>query len=873
MKTNFVLGILAHVDAGKTTLSESLLYYCGSIRKVGRVDHGDAFLDTYSLEKSRGITIFSKQARFETNKFNMTLMDTPGHTDFSSEMERILGILDAAILVISAPDGVTGHTKTLMHLLEHYKIPTIIFVNKMDQAGMNAKNILENIQNAFGSGAISFNAKYVQNNFYEEIATLDESLIEQFLEGQNPSNDDIKSLISNRKLFPVCFGSALKQEGIDEFVEILDDYLPNPIYTESFGANVFKISRDNGKKLTWLKINGGSLKVKSTIKINNDIEKIDEIRIYSGSKYESVQEVFAGMTCAVTGLKNAKIGTGIGENSDNESFLLQPVFRSTVILKDDTDTIIAFHDLQTLEEEDPMLQVIYNEKTKTISLELMGEIQSEIIKKMVEDRFSYHISFGNPEIVYKETIEDSVEGVGHFEPLRHYAEVHLMLEPAAPGSGIIIDNKCPNDMLSSNFQKLILTHLQEKKFVGVLTGSEITDIKITLIAGKAHEKHTEGGDFREATYRAVRQGLMMANSILLEPIVKFTITLPEVNVGRALNDLSVMDGTFSSPVIENGIATIEGKVPASTIAGYQKELSSYSSGNGIIYTELLGYEPCHKAEEIIAKSGYIAELDLENTSSSVFCSHGAGTIIPWDKVRNYMHIDTGWSNDDNDDELNDGYTTEKTFRARSKNITIDNRSFKERERDRMAADAELKEIFERTYGPIKPRVTQNDNNRINAGRHEDNYVYKPRKKRAGEDVSYLLVDGYNMIFAWDELKKLASADIKAARDRLLEILSNYAGYIDDNVIVVFDAYKVAGGKQQLYRYHNLDVIFTKEAETADLYIEQAAHELKKKYEVTVATSDAIEQIIIFGSGAIRLSARNLYDRIKAVEKEIDEFLK
>lgn len=871
MKTNLVIGILAHVDAGKTTLSEALLYHCGITRKIGRVDHGDAFLDTYNLEKSRGITIFSKQARFETNRFSMTLMDTPGHTDFSSEMERTLGILDAAILVISAPDGVTGHTKTLKHLLEHYKIPTIIFVNKMDQPGMDSSIILKNLQHEFGLGAINFNRSIENPDFQEELASLDETLIEKFIDGIKLTTDDIQKLILNRKLFPVCFGSALKQSGINEFIETIDKYIPSPSFQKSFGASIFKITRESGKKFAWLKITGGSLAVKSSIKIGDSIDKIDEIRVYSGAKYNSVQQVSAGMTCAVAGLKHAKIGMGLGENTKNSLSLLQPIFRSSVILDDNTDSIVVYHDLQTLEEEDPTLKIIYNETSKVISIELMGEVQAEILKNLVSERFSYNISFGAPEIVYKETIENKVEGVGHFEPLKHYAEVHLMLEPAAQGSGIIIENNCPNDMLSNNFQKLILTHLNEKKFVGVLTGSEITDIKITLIAGKAHEKHTEGGDFREATYRAVRQGLMMANSILLEPIMKFSLTIPEINVGHAMNDLSLFGSSFSAPSINNGIATITGTVPAAEIAGYQKTLLSYSGGKGTLYTELAGYEPCHKAEEIISNSKYIADLDLENTSSSVFCFHGAGTIIPWNEVRNYMHIDTGWKPDNESSEELDGYTVDQTFHARTIDSNLDNRTFKEKERDRIAADKELKEIFERTYGPIKSRVTQSDT-RSSHRRHDDNYVYKPRNKNTSENTSYLLVDGYNMIFAWDELRQLSSIDIKAARDRLLEILSNYAGYVDDNLIVVFDAYKVAGGKQQIYRYNNLDVIFTKEAETADLYIEQAAHQLKKKYDVTVATSDAIEQVIIFSAGAQRLSAQNFYDRVRAIEKEIDDII-
>lgn len=871
MKKNLVLGILAHVDAGKTSLSEAILYMQGVIRKVGRVDHKDTFLDTYHLEKERGITIFSKQAKFETENFNVTLIDTPGHADFSSEMERTLNILDAAILVISAADGITGQVKILIRLLSYYHIPTIIFVNKMDQDGADREKILSEIKAEFKPGILDVENGFNSAEEQENIAVLDEKLMEKFLEGEHITQEDIKTLISKQLLMPICFGSALKHTNISQLIETIDNYISEPVYKDNFSARIFKITRDNNKRLTWMKITGGSLKAKSVINIHDTDEKIDEVRIYSGEKFTTVKEVMAGEICAVTGLTESRIGDVLGEDDYNYSKMLQPVLRCSVEIPDEIDSMIVFKDLKQLEEEEPTLRTVYNSQTGKLSVEIMGEVQEEILKNLVSERFSYHIEFGTPEIVYKETIKNTVEGVGHFEPLRHYAEVHLLLEPAPPGSGIVLDNKCPNDMLSRNYQKLILSHLQEKRFTGVLTNSEITDIKITLIAGRSHEKHTEGGDFREATYRALRQGLMMAENILLEPIMKFSLTVPEQNIGRAMNDISNFGGEFSAPDIKNGSATLTGKVPAEKVSEYPRELNSYTKGEGQIILEFDGYEPCANAEEVIESKGYIAELDTENTASSVFCSHGAGTIVPWDKVREYMHIDTGIGKDANSE--NDTYETENTFQARKKeDLVKDNRTFKEKERDRMAADAELIEIFERTYGPIKSRTSESNDKPYTGsrGRHDDNYVYKPAKQK--NTKKYLLIDGYNMIFAWDELKKLAASDLKAARDKLLDIVSNYAGFVDEEIIVVFDAYKVPGGQRHIYRYNNLDVIFTKEAETADLYIEQAAHELTRKYDVTVATSDAIEQVIIFGAGAQRLSALNFYERVKAVEREIESLI-
>ncbi len=898
-RKNMVLGILAHVDAGKTTLSEALLFETGAIRKAGRVDHGDAHLDTFDLEKERGITIFSKEARFETAHRSISLIDTPGHADFSPEMERTLRVLDCAVLVISAPDRVTGQVRTLWQLLRHYNVPVFIFVNKMDQPGMDAASILETLKSELSPGCMEFYSEqnsmplpvdFENEDVKEEIAVLDESLMTSYLEGEAVDASCLPSLIKEQKLFPVFFGSALRMEGIAPLLNALDTLTVIPDYPEEFGARVYKISRDGNTRLSWMKITGGSLKIRDII---ND-EKVNQIRLMSGARSDLIQEAEAGMICAVAGLTSTKTGSGLGTEKDDASEILQPIESCRIILPEGADPVKAYEDLRELEEEEPMLHLSYNEETRDITAEIMGEVQTEILRRLTIDRFGYPIDFGAPEIVYKETILNEVEGVGHFEPLRHYAEVHIMLSPGEPGTGVVFENKCPRDYLTVNFQRLIMTNLEEKPHRGVLTGSEITDMKITLIAGRSHEKHTEGGDFRQAAYRAVRQGLMMADSVLLEPMLSFTLEVPAGNVGRAMTDISDMAGSTGAPEMsaDGSRAVLTGTVPASELKDYARTVAAYTAGEGRLSVRLKGYEPCHNADEVIEKRGYIADLDMRNPAASVFCSHGAGTIIPWDQVRNYMHIDTGWRPSDGVEEKTDiiensfaagddtFYDRAEAHRARLSGDKPDNRTFKEKERDRIAFDKELQEIFERTYGPIKKRVnTEEDRPLINEafdpvkkGSAGGDPKYSAAKKKAEPRKEYLLVDGYNMIFAWPELKALASRDIKAARDRLMDILSNYAGYEKENVILVYDAYKVNGGQERIERYHNIDVVFTREAETADLYIEKAAHELSKKYTVTVATSDNVEQVIIFGAGAYRLSAMNFLEKVKKTEAEIAEII-
>ena len=869
MKKNLVMGMLANVDAGKTTLSEALLYKCNAIRSIGRVDHGNAFLDTFELEKERGITIFSKQAVFETEKYNISLIDTPGHADFSSEMERTLSVLDLAVIIVSASDGITGQLRVIIRLLKYYKIPSIVFINKMDQPDTDKEGIINDLRNELKTGVIDFFKDDRVEDFYEEIAVLDEKLLEKYLDGKIISLSDIKDLVKKCQLIPVCSGSALKQDGIDNLIALIDDYATVPEYENEFSGRIFKISREEGKKLCWIKITGGSLKVKTALNINGNDEKTDEIRIYSGSKFKSVNEAYPGQVCAVTGLANAREGMSIGNVTDAKPKLLESVMRYRIIFPENTDLMTAYKNFKMLEEEDPALRTDINRENNEISIELMGSVQAEIIKKIVKDRFDYDIEFTSPEVIYKETVAAPVEGVGHFEPLRHYSEVHLLIEPGEKGSGIKIETRCSTDQLAINYQKLIISILENKKFNGVLTGSELTDVRIILLAGKAHEKHTEGGDFREAVHRAVRQGLMSAENVLLEPVLSFSANLPESSIGKLMSDISEMGGSFGLPENNGDMAVLTGKIPASEYGDYSMSFKSYTGGHGNISVWLSGYEPCHNTEEILEMKKYDPEKDLENPSSSVFCMHGAGTVVPWNKVRDHMHIDSGW------DRSEEEYDYDKELKKAAQKAVRekeDKRSFKEKELDRMAADAELKMIFERTYGPIKERNYNNNSDFL--GEKKEKKEVKPYKFKEKERLKdYLLVDGYNIIFAWESLKSLASKDLKSARDKLLDILSNYAGISDYEIIVVFDAYKVPGGQRHIYRYNNIDVIFTQEAETADLYIEQAAKELGKKYAVTVATSDAIEQIIVFGSGARRLSAMNFYEIVKAAEKEIAEKVK
>ena len=1086
---NIVIGICAHVDAGKTTLSEGLLYLGGSIRKMGRVDTRDAFLDTDEMERSRGITIFSKQARLVSAR-EYTLLDTPGHADFSPEMERTLQVLDLAVLVISAADGVNAQVKTLWSLLKHYGVPTVIFVNKMDQMeslgeGEDRRTaVLEEIQLQLNANALQLSpypcktfenaspadaAKhaldaglirqelldFLENaELQENLALCDEDLLGKVTEGGKVTPEDIEMLVAERKLFPVFFGSALKMQGVGELLAGLDLYAPTPVYPEEFSARIFKITRDGRERLTWMKITGGSIAVRKELTYNGRktggdaqeeadgesgsafAEKITQIRLYSGDRFTPLPEAGPGCVCAVCGLTATFAGQGLGADATENTGLVVPVLTWQVLLPQGTDPFKAYKDLCILEEEEPMLQVAYNERKREITACVMGEIQREVLKKIVKERFDLDISFGRPSIIYKETIAEPVEGVGHFEPLRHYAEVHLLLEPGEPGSGLIFESKCSVDSLARNWQRLVLTHLRERRHKGVLTGSEITDMKITLIGGRAHEKHTEGGDFRQATYRAVRQGLMMARNVLLEPYYNFRLELPQGNLGRALTDLQQMGASFGQPDLENGDAILTGSAPVSALGDYAEQLGAYTKGRGRLLFEMGGYRPCHNMEEVVAEFGYDPDADKRNPAASVFCSHGAGMIVPWYQVRDYMHVDTGWRegttsedgmfrqsgasrsgavNAENerkyvaavavgggagtgagtevggsvgagagagaetvraggsagagagaetvraggsagagagteaggsvgagtgtetgtgraggsagladremsgigsnagpgkvsapgaaDDSINPAVTSYGTSgtgndgngdagegRAHLSNDATayygnvgygavgiraagaaapaeDTRSFKEREKDIFAAEDELRSIFERTYGPIKSNVGQGANTgpRRVTGTETPKKYRKPKTKPEKE---YLLVDGYNIIFAWDELRKLAQKDIKAARDALMDRLSNYAGFTKKNVICVFDAYKVPGGTEQIYRYHNIDVIFTREAETADQYIEKAAHELTKQYQVTVATSDAIEQIIIYGAGAVRLSARNFETEVANSEREM-----
>ncbi|MBE5830988.1 MAG: GTP-binding protein [Butyrivibrio sp.] len=910
MSKNVTIGILAHVDAGKTTLSEAILYTSGTIRNLGRVDHKDAFLDTYELERSRGITIFSKQALFDYNGASYTLLDTPGHSDFSPEMERTLQVLDAAVLIISAADGVTSQVKLLWKLLDHYKIPVFIFVNKMDQPGADKAGIMDALSKELSKACICFDRDFKDPEFQEELVVCEEELLAGFLDGRAVSDEDAKRLINSRLCFPVIFGSALKLEGVEKLLEVLSAYSCDCTKKDNahsvdnkndFAARVFKISRDpQGVRLTHIKVLGGSVKVRDLI----GSEKVDQIRLYNGEKYTPLQEATKGMVVAITGLLDSRPGEGLGTLSGTQvSEVVQPILSCSLILPEDVDTLSFYRKLKALEEEEPMLLINYHESSKTIEVQVMGKVQQEILKHLIMTRLGIEVSFGPGHIVYKETITGAVEGVGHFEPLRHYAEVHLLLEPTEPGSGISFGNACHTDDLALNWQRLILTHLQEKKHLGVLTGSEITDIKITLLTGRAHEKHTEGGDFRQATYRAIRQGLMMADSVLLEPVFEYRIEVPEQSVGRVLSDMQRMNGTVSLPDLENGKSVITGTVPAACLLDYASELSSFTHGEGSISTTLSGYAPCHNTEEVLESMQYYPELDNDNPASSVFCSHGAGTIIPWDEVRNYMHLDTGWRPEGGTKvktDLIDNIDMEalKKLQAKSTRKQEDERSFAEIDRDLRFTENELKDIFERTYGTIKPRYVETEEDRrryalqdakrerekaIAAGLIEEpegQEITLSAKKQSGKkeqrlierQKEYLLVDGYNVIYASDRLKSLAVTDLKAARDLLVDILINFQGYRRENVILVFDAYKVPGGIEHMEERAGLTIIYTKEAETADQYIEKAAHEIGKKYRVTVATSDAIEQVIVMSSGAIRLSARDFWAEIERTNEMIREHL-
>ena len=853
-----VIGILAHVDSGKTTFSEALLYGTGTIRKLGRVDHKDAFLDTDALEKARGITIFSKQALFTAGNTDFTLLDTPGHVDFSTETERTLQVLDYAVLVISGTDGVQSHTETLWRLLRRYRIPTFVFVNKMDLPGPGREALLTQLNRRLGDGFVDFGAEQADRD--EALALCDERLMETMLDRGILTDTDLIPAIARRHVFPCWFGSALKLQGVDALVEGLDRYTRPAPALEAFGAKVFKVSQDEqGNRLTWLRVTGGALKVKAQLTGEADgepwAEKANQLRLYSGAKFTLAECIGPGQVCAVTGLTKARPGEGLGAERDSDLPVLEPVLSYQVLLPEGADVHAALGKLHRLEEEEPQLHVVWNETLGEIHVQLMGEIQLEVLKSLLAERYGLEVSFGPGGILYKETITEAMEGVGHYEPLRHYAEVHLKLEPLPRGSGMQFAADCREEVLDKNWQRLVLTHLEEKQHLGVLIGAPLTDVKITLIAGRAHLKHTEGGDFRQATYRAVRQGLMMADQIhktqLLEPWYAFRLELPSDNVGRAMNDIQNMGGSFDPPETgaDGDTTLLTGTAPASTMRSYPMEVVGYTRGRGHLTLTLDGYRPCHNAAEVIEAAGYEPEHDLDNPADSVFCAHGAGFVVPWEQVRSHMHVDSGW-----------GKTakTEEAVQARPRRMAAYRATLEE--------DAELLKIFEQTYGPIK---------------RDPLAAFRPTQKRERPDFNaeqweiqpeYLLVDGYNIIFAWDELNALSKESLEAARHRLMDILCNYQGFKKCVLILVFDAYRVPGSPGSIEQYHNIHVVYTREAETADMFIERVTHEIGKGRCVRVATSDGMEQVIILGHGALRVSARMFHEEVQEAEKEIRRYL-
>lgn len=857
------IGILAHVDAGKTTLSEAFLHKSGVIRELGRVDKKNTLLDNFEAERNRGITIFSKCAHFVVDDTRFVLLDTPGHVDFAAEMERTLSVLDVAILVVSGADGVQGHTKTLWKLLEQYNVPVFVFVNKMDQPGCETKAILSEIQEKLGNSVLDFSEKgLASEETLESIAVCDEELMDRYLEGGEIADEDIARLVAARKIFPCYFGSALKEDGVEEFMAGISrftmDFHAGKAGNE-FGARVYKISRDNqGNRLTHIKVTSGNLAVKAQI----GDEKVNQIRVYQGEKFEAINEAMAGQVCAVTGLDATFPGQGLGIEVDAKSPILQPVLNYRMIFPKDVDALKMYGQIKVLQEEDPQLNISWNETHGEIEAKLMGEVQTEILKEMIEKRFDTLVTFGDGSIVYKETIEDVVEGVGHFEPLRHYAEVHLLLEPGDNGSGIVIDADVSEDVLDKNWQRLIMTHLQEKVHRGVLTGAALTDVKITLINGKAHLKHTEGGDFRQATYRAVRHGLMKAKSRLLEPFYGFVLEIPAENVGRALTDLDRMKATFGAPDVMGENAVITGKAPVSLMNGYQKEMIAYTKGKGAISLEYAGYGPCHNQDEVVAESGYVPEADMRNPASSVFCAHGAGFVVEWQDVEDYMHLENRGGKprrmDDDFEKMVLPKSTGESVHAKYSGVSY--------------GESDLQEIFTRTYGAPKKRTTIDA---VTYGADFSEYKNEPVKeysKRAPAPrrKEYLLVDGYNVLHANPETKELLEINLEAARNVLMDVLVNYQGFKRYEVILVFDAYKVKGNQGEVVKYHNINVVYTKEAETADHYIERTAHEIGKNYDVTVVTSDGVEQVIIRGAGCNLMSSREFWEDVENTEAQISE---
>ena len=848
------IGILAHVDSGKTTLSEGLLYASGALRKLGRVDHGDAFLDTDALERERGITIFAKQAMLTVGEREFTLLDTPGHVDFSAEMERTLSVLDYAVLVISGSDGVQSHTRTLWRLLARYEVPTFLFINKMDLAGTDKGALMERLTQTLSAECVDFSAPPQERD--EALALCDEAALESLLERGSIDDSLISEMIKSRKVFPCFFGSALKMDGVEDFLSALARFTVAPEYPCEFGAKVFKISRDaQGGRLTWLKVTGGALRVKAPLSYraqNQDYqEKADQLRLYSGIKFRTLEKADAGSVVAVTGLSHSYVGLGLGTEAEASAPLLQPVLTYQLVLPDGADAHNALTKLRELEEEDPMLRIVWDERYGQIHVQLMGKIQLEILRRRILDRFGLAVTFGEGSIVYRETIASPVLGMGHFEPLRHYAEVQLLIEPLPRGTGIQLASNLATDALDLNWQRLIFTHLLEREHAGVLTGSALTDVRFTLVAGRAHLKHTEGGDFRQATYRAVRQGLMQAESLLLEPYYDFRLEVPAECVGRAMTDLQNMGGTVDSPqsVGENTVLT--GYAPVRTLRDYFTDVAAYTRGRGQLSCAVRGYETCQNQDEIVALLGYDAERDTDNPASSVFCDHGGSITIPWNEVAQHVHCDSGIHFDKEETEEKSAPPPRRGVGAGSA----------------YAADKELQEIFERTYGKVERRAFEPAKKpaRTSLADHYDVTIHS-------EDTEYLLVDGYNIIFAWDELQRLAAQDIAAARGALIDILANYQGFRKCRVIVVFDAYKVKGNPGSVQTVHGIKVVYTKEAETADTYIERATYELRRERRVRVATSDGPEQVIILGHGALRVSARAFRAEVEAAEGQISAVL-
>ena len=825
-------GIMAHVDAGKTTLTEAMLYLTGNIRRLGRVDHGDAFLDTQELERERGITIYAKQAILRRGDLELTLVDTPGHVDFSAETERALQVLDCAILVVSAADGVQGHTETLWQLLEEAGVPVFLFVNKMDQPNEGKDAILKQLEGRLGHGFVDMTDPEARG---EGAALCSEELMERYLSGEEFTQEELAALVVQRQLFPVYFGSALQVEGVEELLDGIQAYTLEPEWPQDFGARVFKITRDErGERLTWLKVTGGQLRVREVLHGPDWEEKVNQIRLYSGAKFTAVDVAPAGTVCAVTGLTRTTAGEGLGAEENWTGPRLEPVLSYQVIPPEGVDASTLLERLRRLEEEDPQLQVEWEPHAEQVRVKLMGQVHREVLERELRRRFDLDVTFGPGSIVYLETLAKPVEGVGHFEPLRHYAEVHLLLEPLEREAGLQIDTVCSEDVLDGNWQRLILTHLVEKQHVGVLTGSPITDLKLTLLTGKGHLKHTEGGDFRQATYRAIRQGLMMGETILLEPWYTFRLEVPGESVGRAMTDVQRMCGEFEGPQMRGETAVLTGSLPVSEVGDYWSQVAAYTQGRGRFSCRLDGYRPCHNTQQVVEERGYDPDRDVDNPSGSVFCDHGAGVHVPWNEVRSHMHVDSGWLLEEE--------------RARKAQPAP---QFQRGYASQLALDKELEEIFARTYGAVKPRAFHS----VKATTKPKERPWKGLKQRTGKD--YLLVDGYNIIHAWEDLSALAREDLDGARAKLIDLLRNYQSWRGCQVIVVFDAYKVKGGKGAVEQLGDLYVVYTKEAETADMYIERTTYQLSRDNRVRVATSDGLEQMIILGHGAQRMSAAEL----------------